>query len=323
MFLGRVLAPIAVFFLIAACGGGGGGGNRVANDGGPPLATITSANAPTIAGAVSQQILDGSVVGGLSTPRLPFAAASPAVAEVLLSAAAPTTTGVAAAQSPIQPCAVSGTVDITVSVANALTLSPGDEFSFQFSQCDDGLGSVLDGGMVMTVTDFDGDVGSGAYRLGMTMTLSAFQIVEGATTASTTGDISFSIDTTVPTVTTITVSTQSMTTTINGVTEAVADLSIEIVQDSSTFPESVTVDTTFRLSTPALTGDIIVTTSTMLQRSGDGFPFSGEILVRGANNATITIIALDATMVRLEIDTNGDGSADEIVDTTWAELLAS
>lgn len=322
MFTGRVLALTAVFCLSAACGGGGGS-SRIANDGGPPLATITSANATTVAGAVSQQVLDGSVIGGLSTPRLPFASSNPAVASTLLFIAAPTITSVGAAQSPIQPCAVSGTVDITVSVASALTLSPGDEFSFQFAQCDDGFGSVLDGGMVLTVSEFDGDVNSGAYRLGMTMMLSAFQIVEGTTTASTTGDVSFSIDTTVPTVTRITLSTASLSTTINGVTEAVADLSIVIVEDSSTLPESVTVDTTFRLSSPQLDGDIIVTTSAALERSGSGLPFSGEILIRGANNASITIIALDATMVRLEIDTNGDGAPDEIVDTTWAELLAA
>lgn len=322
MLTRHVVLLTAVLLLTAACGGGGGG-NRVADNGGPTLATITSANAPTIAGAVSQQILDGSVVGGLSTPRLPFATANPAVAQVLLSAAAPPASGAAAAQSPIQPCAVGGTVDITFTVSNPQTLSPGDEFGFQFAECDDGLGSVLNGGMVLTVTDFQGDVTSGAYLLGMTMTLTAFEVVEGATTASTTGSISFSIDTTVPTVTTITLSTDSISTTIDGVTEAVADLNIVIVQDSSTFPESVTVDTTFRLTTPQIAGDIIVTTSTMLQSSGDGFPFSGEILIRGASNASITIIALDATMVRLEIDTNGDGSADEIVDTTWAELLAS
>jgi len=55
--------------------------------------------------------------------------------------------------------------------------------------------------------------------------------------------------------------------------------------------------------------------------SVDGsFPSMGELVIHGANGATIRVVALDGTFVRLEIDDDGDGVVDARVDATWAEL---
>jgi hypothetical protein len=44
--------------------------------------------------------------------------------------------------------------------------------------------------------------------------------------------------------------------------------------------------------------------------------------IRGADNASITITALDEVTVQLEVDSDGDGSVDATIVTTWAELDA-
>ena len=93
--------------------------------------------------------------------------------------------------------------------------------------------------------------------------------------------------------------------------------------DTGVTAGSVSVETSFRISSPRLDGDVIVSTSIGLQSAGDGYPFMGELRVEAANNAVIVIIAIDANTVRLEIDIDGDGAPDEIMDMTWEELLAA
>lgn len=310
--------------LLASCGGGGGNGNGLGGGTPPPaLATVTSQNAPVIAGAVAREILDDNFIGAIAGTGLPFASAgSNAAATLLRVSSMPLPTNVMAAQMPIEPCDVAGTVDVSFTVADPLTLSSGDEFRFEFDACDDGSGVIVNGGLVMTVTAFEGDVVNGLFRLGMSVQLNAFQMTEGGETSGASGTIAFEIDTTMPLVTTLTLSTTALTTTSGGVTETVSNLSITISEDQSMFPTAITVETSFRLSSPSIDGDVVVSTSIALQRSGEEFPFAGEILISAANNGSIVLIVLDGNTVRLEIDINGDGAVDETVDTTWEDLLA-
>ena len=155
------------------------------------------------------------------------------------------------------PCAVDGTVDVTVDVSDPQTISVNDRFTFEFTDCDDGTGVILDGGLEMTVSGF------------------------------------------------------------------VSNLSLTITENGTAFPPSVAIDTAFRISTPRIGGDVIVSTSLGLESSGDGFPFMGELEIRAAGDAVIVIIALGADLVRLEIDIDGDTVPDEVVDMSWEELLAA
>ena len=306
--------------LVASCGGGGStnGGNTT------ELAPLTAQNAETMAGVVVRQILNDNVIGTIGTPGIPFVSLGPDAGEQLLSLASrPAAAGTLAASVNMENCAVSGTIDVTISVANPLTLSPGDEFGFEFAQCDDGSGVVVDGGFVMSVTDFDGDLQAGQYLLGLSLALDAFTITQNGQSSGASGTIAFTIDTRTPQVTTLTLSTSLLTTTAAGTAETVNNLSITITEDESVFPTAVSVQTSFRLSSPQLGGDVQVSTSVALQRSGDEFPFAGEIEIRGAANATITVIALDANTARLEIDLDGDGATDETRDVTWSDLLAA
>ena len=322
-FRNLILASVA-FLFIAGCGGSGGdGGNQ-----NPPvtgeLVTITSDNATTVAGVVAEQVLQDNLFGALTTVGLPIASAGSDAAMALSSlSAVPLPPEMLAAQSSLQDCAVDGSVDLTVNVSNPLDISFGDEFGFEYTACDDGTGSVLNGTLFMTVTSFQGDPFGGTFRLGMSVELSAFSVTQDGDVTRASGTVSVVIDSTMPPVTTVTVSATALTTTHNGVSESVSSMTVSVTTNDGTVPASVEVDTSFRISSPRLGGDVIVSTSVSLQSADDGYPFTGELMIQAADNTAIVFIALDANMVRLEIYIDGDDVPDEILDVTWDELLAA
>ena len=306
---------------------GCGGGSDSSNPAPPPtseLVTLTSENATTVAGVVAEQVVEDGLFGAL-TRGLPIVSAGPGAAAALTRlSAAPLPPGMLAVMASSQEqCAVDGTVDVTVDVSDPLTVTVNDRFTFEFTRCDDGTGVILDGGLEMTVSGFDGDPSAENFYIALNIDLSAFQVTEGGDVTGASGSVSVEIDSTMPPITTITVSTSALTTTRNGVTEVVSNMSVTVTENDSAFPPSVAIDTSFRISTPRLGGDVIVNTSLGLQSSGDGFPFMGELEIRAADNAVIVIIALDADTVRLEIDIDGNTVPDEVVDMSWEELLAA
>jgi hypothetical protein len=325
------LTIAAAAALFAACGGSSSndGGLTGGNPASKP-ATITAQNAPAIAGAVAEVAMGQGIFSSIVTPAIPIAsggmdvAIAPVVKPVLSAAmktAAPsqlyaTSAGQAA-------CAVSGTVDVQVEITDPAQPTINDTFIFEFTNCDDGTGAVVNGGMTITITTLGGDVASGNFLLGMQIGFSAFAVTEGGETASAEGTINIEIDTTVPAVTRISVSSSTFVTTSGGTEEVLTNFSVEIIEDASTFPAAVTVETSFTISSPSIGGEVTVTTSLSLESMGEDYPFAGELRIEGAGNAVIVMIALDANTVRLQIDINGDGATDETIDMTWDELLAA
>ena len=55
---------------------------------------------------------------------------------------------------------------------------------------------------------------------------------------------------------------------------------------------------------------------------GGDNPLSGVLRIIGADDASITVTALDEMSVQLDVDTNGDGVTDVTIMTTWEELDA-
>jgi hypothetical protein len=228
-----------------------------------------------------------------------------------------------AAQSGLFDCAVFGTVDIDLTVANPLTLSEGDVFGFMFTSCNQGTGTVASGGMAVTITALEGDFAAGEFLLGMSLEVTALSITENGDETSATGIISIEIDTTMPPIRTVTVSVGALASTSGGMTEVITNMTVTISQDDSMFPTGVTVETSFTVSSPRIGGDIVVSTSIALQSSGAEYPFVGELRIMAAGNSVIILIALGGDSVRLEIDIDGDGAMDDSVDTTWDEIIAA
>lgn len=314
---------------IVACGGGSDDGGLGSVPTAEP-ATITAENAPLIAGTVAEVAMGDGFFSSIFTPAIPIAsigtdAAVAPVMKPVMSAAMKTAnpSQLYATSSGREPCAVSGTVDVTVNFSNPEQPSINDSFAFQFSNCDDGTGVMLNGNMTITIAAIDGDPASGNFLLGMRIEFSAFAVTESGETSSANGTISIEIDTRNPTVTTITVATTALVTTSAGTEEVLSNFTVRITEDTSMFPTAVTVDTSFSFSSPRIGGEVTVTTSLSLQSMGSDYPFVGELSISGANNAVIVMIALDANTVRLVIDVDGDGATDETLEMTWDELMAA
>ena len=329
--LRNIFIAAAGLAVITACGGssddGGGPGGGV-----PPAepATITVDNAPLIAGSVAEVAMGQGVFTSIFAPAIPIGSvgADVAVSPVMkpvFSAAMKTASPsqLYATSAGREPCAVSGTVDVTARISNPEQPSVNDRFDLRFTQCDDGLGTVIDGGMSITITSLGGDIASGNFLLGMQIELSNFAVTENGETTSANGTISIELDTTNPTVTTITVATSALVTTSAGTEDVISNFTVEITEDTSTFPVSVTVETSFTFSSPRIGGEVTVTTTLALQSMGEDHPFVGELRIEGGGGAVIVMIALDANTVRLQIDIDGDGATDETVDMTWDELMAA
>jgi len=329
--LRNTLIAAASAALIAACGGSS------SNDGGPVgggntanPATITAANAPAVAGVVAEAALGQGIFTSIFSPGIPIASsgAGTAVAPLLkpvLSAAMKKAgpSQLYAASAGQTDCAVSGTVDIQIDVADPLAPSVNDTFIFDFTNCDDGVGTVVNGGMTMTITAVGGDPATGNFLLGMRIEFAAFAVTEGGETSAASGSVNIEIDTSNPPLTTISVSTSTLVTTSAGTEEVLTSFTVDITEDASTFPAAVTVETAFTLSSPRIGGAVTVTTSLSLQSMGEEYPYMGELRISGADGAVIVMIALDANTVRLQIDIDGDGGPDDTLDLTWDELMAA
>ena len=103
-------------------------------------------------------------------------------------------------------------------------------------------------------------------------------------------------------------------------TETVTNFSTSQTVDTSVQPEPYTLSASGTVNSTALSGSVTYTTTVTFQGAGGGYPFAGEMLLTGANGATIRLIALDETNVRIETDTDGDGVVDDTEDTTWDDI---
>ena len=328
--LRKSVIAVAVALLVAACSSSDSDGGLTAGIGNLEPAVITSQNAPDIAGLVTEVALGEGVFTSIFSPDFPVGASIPGTAfspvmKLILSATMKTASPsqLLATSAGRTDCAVSGTVDVQVDISDPTTLSINDTFAFEFSACDDGAGAVLNGGMTITIVDIDGDTTTGNMLLGMRLEFFAFTVTEGGETTTAQGSMTIEIDTSMPPVTTIAISTRAFVTSTAGTEEVLSNLTIEITEDASVFPVSVTVVTSFTVSSPRIGGSVTVTTSLALQSMGEGYPFVGELRITGAENAVIVMVALDANTVRLEIDINGDTAIDETIDLTWDELMGA
>lgn len=319
--------------LLAGCGGSGSSnGSSIAPVVAPP-ADITSQNAPAIAGAVVQAALGG---GGLGS----FAGLGSGAGSVLAdpgsqllsrlggiqksqteSLQAKAQSGELQALIPetMSPCINSGSVTVSGNIANPTTLSPGDTINLAFSLCDDGAG-VVNGTYAMRITGFTGDLISGSFSFGVTVTLTGFQVTDAGETVTANGDISINLDTsTMPTLT-VSVTANSLSMSTGTSSETLTNFSVTESVDELTF--AYTMDASGTLTSSAFTGSVTFSTAASLQGDAVGYAFSGELTITGAGSASIRVMVLDGVFIRLEIDLDGDGDADEFVDTTWDEVFA-
>lgn len=321
----NVLLGICITLSVLTLGACGGGSSAPTS---PPVApaVIDSSNAETVAArsadvALQSGSFDGFIgLTGLTVTSTGGVSKLSAVQTASRMVKATVSNSVIS-QVPVgpvtEPCAVSGSVTISGDIANPLTLTAGDFFNIDWNNCNDGQGQIIDGLIVYSITSFVGDATTGVSLLGITLTFTAFQVTEGTNFYSADGDVSFTVDTRTPPVTVATVSGSTFTVSSNGSTETLSNFSTTATENAGMFPSSYTTDAMGAVTSTQFDGSVTYNTPVPFQSIGAAYPYTGELLVTGANNATLRLIALDEINVRIEAGYDGDGAVDAIIDTTW------
>lgn len=311
--------------LLAGCGGDGSysGGNNNPPPPPPTGITITPNNAMQVA-----QVAYGSVVasadiaslagdsgltassGGNFTKPAVVAKIGATLPSVILS-------------DPIGPltlpCAVSGSVTISGDLTNPLTLTAGDTILSDYDNCDDGQGEVIDGTLDFVVDAFAGDILAGLYDMTMTMDLIDFQTTTATDVLMGNGDGTATLDNTLAPYVEASVSGNAMTTDMNGVTETISAYASAQTFDGNLDPAPFTMTAAGTLDSSQLAGVVEYSTPLMFEGLGSDYPNTGELLIAGTDSSARLIVQNNID-VHIQIDADGDGTVDETIMTTWAEL---
>ena len=312
--------------LMAACGGSSGDGFVA-----PPVQVvpvqITAANAPFVASdslnaaAFASELGDFSaigVLGGESVPgmfsklgKVPVVGISKIISPVFEIPVPPIT----------EDCLVTGTFTLSGNVANPLTITVGDTISMVFSMCNDGDGQVLDGGMDITITAFNGSLDTNLFEMGMTVSIASLSMDDGGMNGPAEVDGSFNllIDTRLFPVTKTMVSGELLSMVAGTRSVTMKDFVSDGELDEGAF--TITVIASGKVESDRFDGQATYITEVPFVSSIDSNPYAGQMLITGANNSTIRVTALDVEMVRLEMDYNGDGLVDDTRDVTWDEAI--
>ncbi len=188
--------------------------------------------------------------------------------------------------------------------------------------CDDGIGEVIDGLVDMVVTAFAGDILSGAYELTMDIIATGLQVTTADNVILSNGDATASINSLDTPFISASVSGNSMTVQDNAASETLTNYQSAQTIDAGVFPTPYTMLASGTLDSSRLAGAVSYSTPVMFEGFDANFPYTGEFLVT-SGSSTARLIALDDVNVRIEIDSDRDGTVDETIETTWAELLAA
>lgn len=225
----------------------------------------------------------------------------------------------------IENCLQSGTMTVSGDLATGLPYSVGDTINIDAAACNDGLGEEINGRIEITVTAYSGDILFGpTYSLGMNVLLTNFEVSTATNVDLSNGDSAVTVDTTGDPLVAMSISGVSLTTVSNAGTEIASNFQTAQTVDTSVVAgsEPYTLAASGTIDSTQLGGEITYSTPVTFQGAGAGYPFAGEMLITGANGATIRLIALTDTTVRIEVDADGDGVVDVggTEDTTWDDI---
>lgn len=311
----------AVSVILNGCGGGGGSSSAYS---GPTaaIAVTTTTEADTVASYAKSAVLSSSLSSMASdfTPLTnntnPEFSASPAVlgnftkhfADLALKSTASGASLVAGVtQSQTYDCGTSGTMTLTVSVADpyATSPSPGDSFTFALNNCVNG--SLMETGSVTfavnsytTSTDFSATYTFSNYKMTI-LTSGDYLKTVGAYTAAisvTASDTTYSI----------TGNSLVFEASLSGTIDQLRYSDFSFV-DILYVNGDLSFDHDFTIASTEIGGSITVNTVTPFYIiSTDTYPYQGELVVTAADNVKVKFTVIDNTSVTIYYDLDGDGT---------------
>lgn len=320
-FSNRNFRSFAIAMLLAAgiattiATGGGDSGGIIPPPPDNPTVPITAANGHDVASAVIVALgvsFDiGDVTGVPVTPQA--VGETPAIAGLIGKP-------FSGNAEKLENCANAGTVDVTAVLANPNTLTVGDQITAIYDNCDDNEGYVISGEVDLTVAAVQGDINTDVFLLGFDVVLSDVAITEGTETVTANGDFTLTLDSLNFPVIALSLAGSELQFGAAGEVITLTDFDHFLEVDAGVFPDTKLAEILGRLDSQTLGGTVDYETIVPLQAIGDDDPYTGELLITGADDSTVRVVIIDSANVTLEIDANGDGVVDEYVDTTWAAL---
>ncbi len=315
------VASCAIF--VAACGGGGGGSSApvaVTPQPPPPPPTgalpITAANAQDITAAVlgaitsAVEIIDIVDVIGLppiggTNPGL----AKPSVGDIF-----------ADIFTEILACDTGEVTGTWNDADNNLMISTGDTFDFVFDMCffvDSG--TTLDGATSLTNMVVTGDPFNQIAPWGLAITF-GFDNLSGTDSAGTViidGGLDLDMSSDDNVVVNLSIVTASLTAQQSGISVTLSEYVLTETFDLNTLTLVISVNGT--LTSTFLGGNVTFETLQDFMIIGDDNPSAGQLLISDSSSSVLVTV-LDNISVQLEIDLDLDGTIDETIVVTWAEL---
>ncbi len=334
-FPGFVMKRTLIFILtsllvVGGCGDAGFYSGDGDNDGGVVPNTgagITSANAVTVLKVSYEAAQSSASLGDLSGETGIIAAGPNNVAKagghLFASAVSTVTTSQVPLPDLISECVGGGTVTNSADIADLVTftLSPGDVFAVVFDMCNDGLGTVTDGRLDYVIDAFNGDFLGGSYDLTMTLTLGNFQVATAADVLTSNGDATVTLNTANAPAVSVSVSGISLTVDANASSEIQTNYSSAQTLDAGISPSPYTMTTSGTLDSTQLSGVVSYSTPEIFMGFDSDYPSSGQFLVTGSSSSAR--LTAEGVNVLIEIDVDGDGIYEEMINTTWAELVGT
>ncbi len=315
--------------VVVGCGDSGFYDGDGDNDGGnvPNTGTnITSANAVTVLKVSYEAAQSSAGLGDLSGETGIIAAGPNNVAKVggrlFASAGSMVTNSQVPLPDQISDCDGGGTVTISADIADLLTptLSPGDVFAVVFDMCNDALGTVTDGRLDYVIDAFSGDFLGGFYDLTMTLTMTDFQVATAADVLTSNGDATVTLNTINAPAVSASLSGISFIVDANASSEIQTNYSSAQTLDAGISPSPYTMSASGTLDSTQLPGVVSYSTPEIFMGFDSDYPSSGQFLVTGSSSSAR--LTAEGVNVLIEIDADGDGTFEESISMTWAELTS-
>ena len=156
----------------------------------------------------------------------------------------------------------------------------------------------------------------------MTLLLDNFQVTTAGDVLLANGDGTAYLNTLQAPYVEAAVSGQSMLTASNTSTETLSNYSSAQTFDGTLAPAPYTLLTSGTLDSSQLSGSVTYSTPVMFEGFDANYPYVGEMLIVGEASSARLIAQPNAIDVMIEIysNTTGEGTPDETIMTTWAEL---
>jgi hypothetical protein len=305
---------LALLITLASCGGSGGGGAAAPPPPPPNTATlpITADNAQDITESVleavtsSVDLIDIANVIGL-----------PVIGSANQASAKPAFGGVVA---QITACDTGEMTTTWNDADDNLQVSTGDTFDTQFDMCflqDPGL--TIDGISTIDNVVVTGDPANQVVPWGLVATFGFIDLTatDSIDTVTINGDLDVDISSDDNVVVNASVGSALLTVDIDGVVESLSDYLVTYVIDQNALTQVISAEGT--LTSDILEGSVTFTTLENFMVMGEDNPSSGQLLISDSSSSVLVIV-LDNLNVQLDIDLDLDGTIDQTIMVTWAEL---